>query len=58
MSDYVRQPAADPDAVMDCLECKAVDGMRRTHDLTDGLDRKCGEIWACTVCGSEYIDEW
>ena len=58
MSDYARQPAADPDAVMDCTECGAVDGMQRTHDLTNGLDRKAGEVWTCTQCGAECVDEW
>jgi predicted RNA-binding Zn-ribbon protein involved in translation (DUF1610 family) len=58
MSDYSRQPAAEPAAVMDCTDCGAVDAMQRTHDLIDGLERKCGETWTCTECGAEWIDEW
>ncbi|MEV4241699.1 hypothetical protein AB0J47_41930 [Nocardia sp. NPDC049737] len=55
---YGITPSADVDAVMACTECGAIDGMRHTHDLTDSLERKCGEAWACTECGTEYIDEW
>ncbi|MFE3229846.1 hypothetical protein [Nocardia sp. NPDC059228] len=58
MPDYIRVPASDPSAVMDCTECGASDAMQRTDDLTDGLENKCGEIWTCGVCGAEYIDEW
>jgi len=58
MDTYSREAAATSDVVMDCTECGARDGMRRTHDLMNGLERKCGEIWTCTECGSEYIDEW
>ena len=59
-SEYVRVPTAEPAEVMDCTapECGARDGMARTHDLTDHLDAKCGEVWACTECGAEFIDEW
>lgn len=58
MDTYSRVPTADPDVVMDCTACGGQDAMTRTHDLTDGLERKCGEVWACTECGAEYVDEW
>lgn len=57
-SDYARVPTAEPAEVMDCTECGARDGMRRTHDLTNDLDAKCGEVWSCTECAAEFIDEW
>ncbi|MFD3431187.1 hypothetical protein [Nocardia fluminea] len=53
-----RQPAVDDGAVIDCAACDTVDGMRHTHDLTDDLERTSGEVWTCTECGAEYIDEW
>ncbi len=58
MATSTRQPAAGDGAVMDCAACDIPDGMRHTHDLIDGLDRKCGETWTCDICGSEHTDEW
>lgn len=61
MSAYRSVSAIDPDVVTECAECAdcgSPDGMSHTADLIDSLDRKCGEVWTCTACGAENIDEW
>ncbi|WP_280431386.1 hypothetical protein [Nocardia brasiliensis] len=58
MEVYNRVATASPDVVTDCAGCGARDGMQRTHDLTDNLERKSGEVWTCTGCGAEYTDQW
>jgi ribosomal protein L37AE/L43A len=55
---YNRSASASAAVVMDCAECGAGDGMRRTYDLSDNLERKSGEVWTCTGCGAEYTDQW
>ncbi|WP_280466565.1 hypothetical protein [Nocardia cyriacigeorgica] len=58
MTIYRRVAAETPDEVADCADCGAAEGMTHVFDLIDTLDRKCGEVWACTECGAENIDEW